>query len=467
MPKAAAIYCRISEDRTGEQAGVERQLEDCRALAERRGWPVADVYLDNDVSAYSGRPRPQYRRLLEDVKSGVVDAVVVWHLDRLHRHPRELEDFFEVVDAAGLRDMASVSGDVDLGTDDGRFHARILGAVARKESDDKSRRIRRKHEQLARAGQGRGGGTRPFGFASDRITVREDEAKLIREAAGRVLLGESLRSVCRTWTERGVTTPAGKAWTSNSLRRLLMSGRVAGLREHHGEVVAVAVWEGILDRATHERLRSLLQDPGRLMNGGSNRRKYLLTGILHCGLCGARLVARPRSADRPAYVCATGPNFSGCGKIRSLAKPLEQLVAEAVFAALDSRTFAAALRAAGRNDDEAGILEQIRIDEQSLEQLALDHYVERVIDRPAFLAAKAALESRLSASRRALSRHTKAGLLVSLPSGSDALRAAWESHDTVWRRALVGAVLERVVLRPAVKGRNRFDPERVDLVWRV
>lgn len=57
-PKAAAVYCRISDDRTGQRAGVQRQEEDCRALAESRGWPVADVYVDNDLSAYSGKPRP-------------------------------------------------------------------------------------------------------------------------------------------------------------------------------------------------------------------------------------------------------------------------------------------------------------------------------------------------------------------------------------------------------------------------
>src|SRR5205807_989252 len=96
VPRAAGIYCRISDDREGSAAGVRRQEADCRGLAARRGWEVAEVYVDNDVSAYSGRMRPAYRRLLEDVKAGHVDAVVVWHLDRLHRRPAELEEFFEV-----------------------------------------------------------------------------------------------------------------------------------------------------------------------------------------------------------------------------------------------------------------------------------------------------------------------------------------------------------------------------------
>lgn len=145
MPKAAAIYVRISDDRKGDELGVKRQTKDCTALAERKGWGIGEVYPDDDRSAYSGKPRPNYLRMLNDIRSGHRDAVIVYDLDRLIRIPRELEEFFEVCDRAGVTAMATVSGEIDLSTDNGRFHARILGAVARKESDDKSRRIRRKH----------------------------------------------------------------------------------------------------------------------------------------------------------------------------------------------------------------------------------------------------------------------------------------------------------------------------------
>ena len=91
--------------------------------------------------------------MLADIAGGQVDAVVVWHLDRLHRQPRELEQFFDVCDRAGGVALATVSGDVDLATHDGRFHARIMGAVAAKSSDDMSRRLRRKAQELARNGQ--------------------------------------------------------------------------------------------------------------------------------------------------------------------------------------------------------------------------------------------------------------------------------------------------------------------------
>ncbi|MGO4342895.1 recombinase family protein [Pedococcus sp. 2YAF34] len=61
MQRAAAIYARVSQDRTGEALGVRRRLQDCRAETERRGWPVVAEFVDDDVSAHSGKVRPQYR----------------------------------------------------------------------------------------------------------------------------------------------------------------------------------------------------------------------------------------------------------------------------------------------------------------------------------------------------------------------------------------------------------------------
>ena len=131
MVRAAAIYARISSDPEGDRLGVTRQTDDCQALAARKGWPVAEVYIDDDRSAYSGKPRPEYRRMLDDIRGKAVDAVLVYNLDRLHRQPRELEAFFDLADAAGLVEMASVEGDINLASHDGRFQARIMGAMAR------------------------------------------------------------------------------------------------------------------------------------------------------------------------------------------------------------------------------------------------------------------------------------------------------------------------------------------------
>ncbi len=136
--RSAAIYARISADVEGTGLGVARQLEDCRKLASDRGWPVGDEYVDNDASAFSGKPRREYARMLADLESGARDGMIVYNLDRLHRRPVELEDFVALCESVGVRDVATVTADIDLGNDDGLFMARIFAAFAAKESGRKS-----------------------------------------------------------------------------------------------------------------------------------------------------------------------------------------------------------------------------------------------------------------------------------------------------------------------------------------
>lgn len=467
MAKRAGIYVRISQDADGQRAGVKRQREDCMALAERKGWTVTDVYEDNDQSAWRGKARPGYTRMLDDIKQGHINALVVWHLDRLHRHPKELEEFFEVCDAAGLTALASVTGDIDLSADDGRFMTRILGAVARKESDDKSRRIQRKAEELAKEGKVGGGGYRPFGFEGDRKTVRKDEAKLIKEAAKRILSGESLRSVAADWNDRGIKTVTGKDWSQQVLRRIMTSGRIAGLREHKGEIVGEAEWEPIIDDVTHNRLRTRLLDPARRTTK-TNARKYLLTGIAVCGNCGAKLVARPREDGARRYACVSGPGFGGCNTIFRMAEPVEDLVTEAVFEALDTPELTKQLHAqADSRSEEAELLDAIREEEAKLEELATDHYDKRLITKAEYLSVRDGIQGRIDNLRRELAKLDQGTVLAHLPSGGKALRQRWEERGLDWRRAVVSTVVDSVKVHPAVKGNNRFDPTKVEIVWRA
>jgi site-specific DNA recombinase len=158
------------------------------------------------------------------VEEGALDAVVTWHNDRLHRSPRELEAFIDLVEQSGLRVAVVAGGDYDLTTPDGRFTARIVGAVARKESEDRSRRVRRKHLELAE--QGKPSGQLGWGVRNDA------ERELVAEAARRVLAGQRLMTIARDWDGRGEPGATERPWTAPTLRKALLSARVAGLREH-------------------------------------------------------------------------------------------------------------------------------------------------------------------------------------------------------------------------------------------
>lgn len=96
MAVRAGIYARISSDREGDNLAISRHLAECEALAERRGWAVAEPGMSMRISAPRGKPRHEYRRMLDDIEAGAIAAGVVYHADRLYRRPRELEDFIDL-----------------------------------------------------------------------------------------------------------------------------------------------------------------------------------------------------------------------------------------------------------------------------------------------------------------------------------------------------------------------------------
>jgi DNA invertase Pin-like site-specific DNA recombinase len=461
---AAGIYARISSDPDGTRLGVKRQIEDCQALAERLGWTVTDTYSDNDVSAWSGKQRPEYQRMLDDIKNGVIEGILVWHPDRLHRHPRELEELIDLVEStAGVQIETVTAGDYDLSTSAGRSVARIVGAIARKDSDDTSVKVRRKHAELAAAGKVAGGGSRPFGYESDRITVIPSEAAVIREMAERVLAGDSLRSVAVDLNGRGIRTSLGNEWKAGGVKKVLMSARVSGRRERAGEFYD-AVWPQIITPEQSDRLRRKLGARNR--STGRPPRRYLLTGgLLRCGRCGTAIKARPSTRGR-RYVCPGDPGLGGCGRMSATADPLEHFIVEAVLYRLDSPELAAALKDSQAQQSElAELHDQVATDQAMLDGLAAD-YANKTISRSEWMAAREPIQLRIDQGRRRLARISPTSAIDDYAGNTDLLRSAWSDLPLSRQQAIVKVLLDHVVVNPAVPGRG-FDPERFAPLWRL
>lgn len=463
VPRSAAIYCRISSDPGESRLGVERQEADCRALAERKGWPVAEVLVDNDLSAASGKPRPQYQRLLDLIESGDIDAVIAWDLDRLHRRPIELEQFFAACDKAGVRHLASVGGDVDLASGEGVMVARIKGAVAAEEVRKIQHRTRRKKLEIAESGRPSGGGRRPFGFEADFVTANEAEAAAVRDAARRVIAGEPLMAIAREWNANGPSTVYGGIWRTNAIHKVLCAPRTAGLRQHQGEVIGAAAWPAILDRSTWETVCAVLKDPSRRMNGAP--RTYLLSGgLVRCASCGVHMVGKPHEPGKPAYACI-GAN-GGCNGNSLRAEPLEEMVVSMVLEALDGPALAEARRqAAGETtaDDPAEAVIGI---EAKLAELA-ETWAAGEITKAEWMTARKPLEARLEAARRAMSRRRGTTALDAFSGRPKALREEWQALSMERQRAIIEAVVDRVNIAKAKRGRNTFDPSRVEIIWKA
>ena len=463
--RAAAIYARISSDQDGTTLGVQRQLEDCRKLAADLGWPVADEYVDNDVSAYSGKRRPQYERMLSDLADGTRDAVLIYHVDRLTRRPIELEQFLDVLTAAKVRHVRFVAGgDLDIGNGDGLMVLRMLLAVAANESATKSRRVQRKMLQNAEAGLPHGGYQRPFGYDTDKITVLPDEAQTIRTVAERYLAGESLRSLATWLDEQGVSTVSGKPWRTPTLRALLASGRIAGLRDHQGQVIGPAVWEAIITEQIRARILSRMAE--QTSSGRRSPRRYLLSGLLRCHKCQHTLYSAARE-DVRRYVCSSGPDHGGCGGTMVVAGPVEELIAQAVLFRLDTPELADALAGRAAADERtAALSETLTQDQEQLAELTA-LYASRSITAREWMEARNPIQARIERTELAIARATRSDALAGLVGNGEQLRGAWAGLNLTRQAAIVRAVLEHAVIGPGTRGARAFDPERVRPLWRL
>jgi site-specific DNA recombinase len=461
--RAAAIYARISSDQTGDGLGVTRQLEDCRRLAAERGWPVAHEYVDNDISAYRGKDRPQYAQMLTDIEAGRVDAVIAYHQDRLTRRPMEWEQFVELCDRAGVEQLATVTSDINFGNDNGMLVARITAAVAANESARKSARIKRKIQQNVEQGKPNGGAHRPFGYEADRMTVRESEAEIIRQLVARFLAGESVRSLVTWMNAQQIPTMFGaQEWRTPTLRQILAGGRIAGLRDHHGAPAGPAAWPAIISLEQHEQVLAMFKSKQR--TGRRAPRRYLLSGLLRCGKCGNRLYSSPRN-DRRRYVCISGPDHGGCGKLTVVAQPLEEWIAAAVLMRLDTAEMADTLAGRTAADERHGTLVTSITGAQSRMNELAEMFGAGEISRAELLAARKTAEAIIVDAQRQLDQITGTHALDGLVGNGAALMASWDTLNLDRQHAIVRAVIEHATILPGQPGARSLDPSRVVPTW--
>jgi hypothetical protein len=344
--------------------------------------------------------------------------------------------------------------------------ARQLGAVARYEVEHAIQRQRAAKRQVAAAGKW-GGGRRPYGFDSDGVTVRPDEAAIVADATDAILLGGSLRSQAAKLNEDGHVTSTGRPWAPTELKKVLIRPRNAGLREHRGEIIGTAEWPTIVEADKWRAVRSMLTRPDRRNTPAATGRRWLLSGLARCGAegCGATMLVTQLASNRstvPSYTCRNGKCTA-----RNAAE-LERYVSLAVVERL-SRPDAIDLLKPARPDvdvraltaEEAALLK--RIDDLA-DDIQLD---ERTLARRA-----QALNRRLDEVRQEKADASRGSVFHGIV-GADDVRAAWESFDLGRKRAIIDTLMTVVVLkarrgrRPGWRpGESYFDPTKIEIVWR-
>jgi site-specific DNA recombinase len=468
MPRRAAVYARISQDRAGAGLGVERQEADCRTLADTLGWTITSVHVDNDTSAYSGKKRPGYRALLRELEAGTVDAVLVWHTDRLHRSTVELEEYIGICEPRGIPTHTVQAGNLDLATPSGRMVARMLGAAARYELEHKSARTKRSQSQAAADGKWLGG-ARPFGWDlrdDGTATLNPAQAAELRNAAEQVLAGASLGSIVRDLNERGVTTGRGGAWNYTSLRQVLRRSRNAGITTLNGVEVGRAQWPAILEEETWRAVVAVLDDPTRRTTTVSNKARYLLAGLAVCGRDGCGAPMRSASSRSGVarklvrlYRCSSTAKESGHASRR--VEPLDEYVTEVIRLRLDRGDVRELVQPKTAVDRGALHVEAEALRARLTE--AGELFAAGEISKGQLSTITTTVNAKLADVTARIARATRSnvldGLLTAVSPGE-----RWADWTVEQRRRVLPYLLTVVVL-PGGAGGHRFRPDLVRLDW--
>lgn len=481
MRRRAAIYVRISKARRTEdgelsELGVDRQEDQCRELANRLGWDVTEVYCDNDRSAFSGKPRPAYRQMLEAMRTGHINAVIGWHSDRIYVRPVELEELITIANAHDVKFAAVQVGNIDLSTASGQLVARMLGSAASYERQIKGERQAAQLRQFIMAGNPQGGGHRSFGYVDRRRTVLDPvEAPMVVEMADRLLAGQSINEIARWANSTGVPTvlKSEKGWQPGVVRAILTNPQVAGFVTYKGEIVpdVEAKWVPLLEKETWKRIDLLVAHRART-EGQPRARSSLLVGMLVCGRCGARMTSavaqtKPGRPNRKTYKCPApskpGRGGKSCGLVTQTREPLDDDITERLIGRLLRPLSTATIEdvAAHQGDDTSGIAELLAA-EARLRDLGVD-YADGLIGRTEFLSARDRLATRIDVLQTKV-----VPARVTAPTGDlQKLVDWWISAPLGLQRTLITQMVESIQINPYNTSRaGKYDRDRVKVNWR-
>ena len=276
--KKAAIYIRVSTDAQREEGySIDAQKEMLTAYCISKGIKNYEYYIDGGFSG-SNINRPELSRLIADIKAERISCVLVYKLDRLSRSQKDTLYLIEDVFNPHGVDFISLNESMDTSTPLGRLMLGILSAFAQLERENIRERTRMGMKERIKSGLWPGGGRIPFGYDYDSqkgILVPNEDAETVRRIYDLYLEGYSPRRIAEI---------TGLKYERLAIQILKRKSN-AGYIEYNGEEY-IGKHEPIISLDKYNAVMESMRERSSIRNTESS---HLLTGLMVCGRCGAKM----------------------------------------------------------------------------------------------------------------------------------------------------------------------------------
>lgn len=221
--KKACVYTRVSTDAQGEDGKVSlpEQERMAKACIESKGWVYVRTYEDN---GYSGRntDRPALQEMLQDIRDGKIEAIVIYKLDRLSRKQTDTMTIIENDILNNNVDLVSLNETLDTTTPWGRAMIGILSSFNQLESENIVLRTSMGRLAKARAG-GFAGGRPPLGYrvVGGQLEIVPAEAEIVRKVFEMRKAGVTLQGIAAALNEAGYRSRSGKQFRHSAIQSIL------------------------------------------------------------------------------------------------------------------------------------------------------------------------------------------------------------------------------------------------------
>lgn len=274
------IYVRVStQEQANEGYSIDSQKERLKSFCQAQGWGEIRYYVEEGVSAKNTN-RPKLQLLMEDIKKGKINMILVYRLDRLTRSVIDLHKLLRFLEEYGCG-FKSATEPYDTTTANGRMFMGIVALLAQWESENLSERIKLNLEHKVLV-DGERVGNVPYGFdlSEDEKLIKNEKSSLILEMIEKVESGWSVNRVANYLK----LINSDRNWVANSVLRILRNPAIYGATRWNDKV-AENTHEGIIDKERYQRLQKILDD--RAMHHRRDvKSTYLFQGVLACPICG-------------------------------------------------------------------------------------------------------------------------------------------------------------------------------------